>query len=455
MHGEVMPITGSAGPRRYVRNVRRIGDAFDAVSALLGAAVAGVALVLPITFAWTGQSTPYQVASLVDSVPRGAAIGVIVAVAVAVLVTTFTRPVAGWATAMGGALGMFVNHFAGRHVSSPDMLTTQNYLDSVCAGVLLGALGAAVLRRPGPAAGFALGGAAFFVFGDLAELLDIADQDPYAVLATPPRWLIAAAFCFLLISTCRNRSRPTQRRAPRMAIELPVTPILAATVLALVVLVVTEWLARQYQDAPDVGHAVDIGLAVAATALAATAAAMLLPGRDGAGVYLAVSLVPVADALGYAPRPGWSVLAVIALTAIGLFIGVRLPALWFAIMLIAGLSVYAIVTATNDSRSMLAIGSGALALTAGYCCGTARPRYAPSGVLAIAALYLPSIITAVPRQHNGWPPPVGAASTSIPGETALAITICSAVGLAALHRFRPRSRPQPDNHSEDDEFADI
>src|SRR4029077_7174934 len=127
----------------------------------------------------------------------------------------------------------------------------------------------------------------------------------YTVLETPPRWLIAAAFFFLLISTCRNWSRPKQRRAPRMVVELPVAPILAAIVLALVILAVTEWLAGEFQNAPDVGHAVDIGLAVVATAPPARAAAMLLPGRDGAGVYLAVSLVPAAHALGYAPRPGW------------------------------------------------------------------------------------------------------------------------------------------------------
>ncbi|MFD0365289.1 hypothetical protein ACFQZZ_27970 [Nocardia sp. GCM10030253] len=435
--------------------MRRIGDAVDTITAFLGAAVAGVALFLPITFTWTGESTPYRMTSLINSVPRGAAIGVIVAVAVAVVVTTFTRPLTAWATALGGALGMYINHFAGRHVSSPDMLTTQNYLDAVCAGVLLGALGAAVLRRPAPAVGFALGGAGFFVFGDLAQLLEITDRDPLRVLETPPRWLIAAAVWLLVISAYRNRSRPQQERPPRIAVELPVTPILAAMVLSLVVLAVTEWLARQYEDAPDVSHAVDIGLAVTATTLAATAAAMLLPGRDGAGVYLAASLVPAADAIGYAPRPGWSVLVVLALTAVGLFIGIRLPSKALAITLIAGLAGYAIVTASNDGAVVLAAGSTALALTAGYCCGAAWPRYAPSGVLAIAALYLPSIVTAVGLQHNVGPMHGASTGSSIPGRTALAIAICSAVGLAALHRFRPRSRPQPDESTDDEKLADI
>jgi hypothetical protein len=435
--------------------VRRIGEALDSITAFLGAAVAGVALLLPITFTWTGESTPYRMTSLVNSVPRGAAFGVIVAVTVAVLVTTFTSPVTAWATALGGALGMFVNHIVGEHVSSPDTLTTQNYLDAVCSGVLLGALGAAVLRRPGPAIGFALGGASFFVFGDLSEWLDITDQDPSTVLETPPRSLIAVAVLFLVVSTFRNRYRPRDARSPRMTIELPVTPILAAMVLALVILAVTEWLARQYQDAPTLGHGIDIGLAVTATVIASTAAAMLLPGRDGEGVYLAVSLVPVADAMGYAPRPGWSLLAVVAVTVAGLYIGMRLPSMSVAIMLITGLAVFTLATTNVDGDLILGIGSAALALTTGYCCGAARPRYAPSGVLAIGALFLPSIITAIPVQFDGEPMRENAVSPSIAARTALALAICSAVGLALLHLFRQHTRSQPDKSTEDEKFADI
>ncbi|WP_227997354.1 hypothetical protein [Nocardia australiensis] len=435
--------------------MRRIGESVDTVTAFLGAAVAGVALFLPITFTWAGQGTSYRMAGLTNSEPRGAAIGVIVAVAIAVLVTTSARPVVAWGTALGGVCCIFVNHIAGRHVSSPDTLTTQNYLDSIFAGVLMGALGAAVLRRPGPAVGFALGGVGFFVFGDFAELLEITNKNPYMVLETPPWWFIAVAALLLLVSTYRNRSRPEHAPPPAIAVELPVTPILAAMVLALVVLAVTEWLARQYLSAPDVGHPVDVGLAVLATGLAATAAAMLLPGRDGAGVYLAVSLVAVADALGYAPRPGWSVPVILVLTAVGIFIGIRLPAMWLAVMLIGGLAVFAMSTATNDGDTVRTIGSAALALTAGYCCGTARPHYPPGAVLAIAALYLPSIITAMPHRNGGQLPHVVAAPNSTSSRTALAITIFSALGLAALHMLRPRRRPQSNSSTTDETVADI
>lgn len=435
--------------------MRKIGNAIDTITAFFGAVVAGVALFLPITFSWSADTSPYRLASLNNSVPRGAAIGVIVAVAVAVLVITFHKPLVAWAAALFGAIAMNVNHFAGRHVSSADLLTTQNYLDSILAGVLLGSLGAAVLRRPGPAAGFAIGAASFFVFDDLAELLEIADDNPYAVLETPPRWLVSVAVVLLIVSTLRNRSQPEKSKPPRIAVELPVTPILASMVLALVILAITEWLARQYQHAPNVSHAVEIGMAVGATVIAATAAAMLLPGRDGTGVYLAVSLVAAAEAIGGDPRPGWSIAPLIAVTAVGLLIGIRMPSTFIAILLITGLAVFALVKSSDTHRYVTAAGSAVLALTAGYCCGTARPRYAPSGVLAISALYLPSIITALPHDSAEWPVNGGADHQTLAGRTALAIACGSAIGLVVLRRFRPRSRPKPGRSVDDETLADI
>ncbi|WP_378734438.1 hypothetical protein [Nocardia brasiliensis] len=448
-----MAITVVPGGPRYVRQVRRIGDAFDTVTAFFGAAVAGVTLFLPITFSSIRDSTPYQIASLINSVPRGAAIGVIVAVAVAVVVGTSTRPAVAWSAALFGAIAQLVNHIAGRHVSSADMLTTQNYIDSICAGILLGALGVAVLRKPLPAAGFAIGGVGFFVFSDLAEFLDI-DEDPFAVLETPPSWLIGLALTLLIISTLRNRSSIGRPEPPTMSIELPVAPILAAMVLALVILAVTEWLHRQFTDAPAIDHAVDIGLTAAATVFAATAAAMLLPGRDGCAIYLAVSLTAAADAFGYAARPGWSVWPLLALTALGMFAGVRRPSVALAVALLAGITVFAIRTPPDSNWVLFSAGSAILALTAGYCCSTARPRYAPSAVLAITALYLPTVITALPDDSKSWQLPDPAAHDSTPGRAALAIVLGSAVGIAVLHHFRPRGGPQPTGRATNAALAD-
>lgn len=440
--------------------MRRIGELVDAVAAFLGAAVAGVALFLPITFTWTANETSqFRVASLINSVPRGAACGAIVAVAVAVLLNAFSGPAIGWLTALGGALGLFLNHLVGRNVSSAEILTTQNYVDALCAGVLLGALGSVVLgtaavRRPLPAFGFVLGGAGFFVFGDLAELLDISDQDPYTVLETPPRWLISLAVMMLVFGFLRNRTEPQEPQAPRMAVELPVAPILASGVLSLVILAITEWLVRQYENAPYVGHGIEVGVAVIATVLATTVAAMLLPGRDGVGVYLAVCLVAVGDAIGVAPRPGWSVLALIGLVAMGMLAGIRVRSVTLAIALVGGLAIYAMLTSAHNHGFVVAAGSAALALIAGFCCGVARPQYAPSGVLAIAALYLPSIVTALRRDYVDWDLR-NFDENGLRDRTALAIVIGCAIGLIALSWFRPRKRRKPDAPAADAALADI
>lgn len=450
-----MAITESPVARRYVRHVRRMGDAFDAVTAFFGAAVAGVTLFLPVTFSSIRQGTPYQITNLWDSVPRGAAIGVIVAVAVAVLVGTAFRPAAAWLVALLGTIAQLINHIAGRHVSSADMLTTQNYVDAVCAGILLGGLGVAALRKSLLAAGFALGSAGFFVFSDLADFLNI-DDDPLDVLETPPSWLISVAMLLLAISVLRNRSKRDQPEPTRLSIELPVAPILAAMVLALVILAVTEWLQRQYANAPAVNHAVDIGFTAAATVFAATAAAMLLPGRDGYAIYLAISVTAAADAFGYAGRPGWSVWVLLALTAVGLYAGARRPSVPLAITLLAAIAGFAILVAPEQNWILFSAGSAVLALTAGYCCASARPRFAPSGVLALAALYLPTAISVLPDDSKSWHLPDSTAThDTTPGRAALAIVLGSAVGLAVLHHFRPRGRPQSTGPSADEALADI
>jgi hypothetical protein len=433
--------------------VRRVGEIVDAATAFTGAAVAGVTLFLPVTVSTRGQSASYRIAGLLNSVPRSAALGVIVAVAVAVLVTTTKRPLTGWATATAAALVQLINHFAGRHVATAEMLTTQNYIDSICAAVLLGALGAVVLRRPLPGAAFAVGGVGFFGFGDLANLLDI-NADPYAVLETPTRWMIGVALALLVISTLRNWKRTEEPKTPRMAIALPVTPILAAMVLALVVLAGTEWLGRQYSKLPAESHAIEIGIVVAATIVSATAAAMLLPGRDGTGVYLAVSLSAAVDAVGYAVRPGWTSAVLIALTAAGLFIGSRMPSTALAILFLIGITVFAQVTSTSSGTVAFAVISAIIALTAGYCCGTARPHYPPGGVLALTALYLPSAVSVMPDRVTDWREDM-AVHDATPGRTALAIVIGSAIGLIMLRKLRPRCKPQTKRQPESESLADI
>ncbi|MFI9415193.1 hypothetical protein [Nocardia gamkensis] len=426
----------------------RSGEAIDACTAFVGAAVAGVTLFLPVAVRARPSATSYQVTGLLHNVPRGAALGVIVAVMVAVVITTTSRPLIGWSTAAVGSVAQLINHLAAPEVPSADLLTTQNYLDAVCAAVVLGALGAVVLHRSLPAAGFALGGIGFFAFGGQAQVLG-TDPSLRAMSETPSRWLICAAAALLIISTLRNRSATVEVEPSPTEGEVPLKPIFAAIVLAVFVLAATEWLGRRFSNTPGDSHLFDVGVVVLVTIVGVTAAAILLPGRDGAAAYLAVSLSAAADAVGYGPRPGWAVVVLLGLAAVGTAVGDRLPSITVAIALIAGIAGVAVADFTFASVGGLGFAalSVAIALTAGYCCGTARPHEAPSGVLAIAALFLPTVVSVAPYKVRNWygEDPTHSAT---PDTAALVIALSSAVGLFALYRFRSREAPplhaQPD-----------
>ncbi|WP_280496811.1 hypothetical protein [Nocardia asiatica] len=429
----------------------KTGEVFDAATAFVAAAVAGVTLFLPVAVRARPAATSYQLTGLLNNVPRSAALAVIVAVIVAVGITTTSRPVFGWAAAAAGSVAQLINHLAAPQVPSADLLTTQNYLDALCGAVVLGALGAVVLPRPLPAAGFALGGISFFAFGGLAQTLGL-DPNLHAVSETPPRWLISATAALLIIATLRNRASAGEPET-RMDSELPLAPIFAAMALAVVVLSATEWLGRQFSNAPGDSHVVHIGIVVAATIISATIAAVLLPGRDGVGVYLAVSLTAAADAIGYAPRPGWVVALLIALAGVGIAVGNRAPSPAIAITLITGIAIFAIASSTSASRVGFVAISIVIALTAGYCCGVARPHETSSGVLAIAALYLPTVVSVSPYAVRNWhgdePPPSASAALA-----AFALTIGSALGLAALYRFRLSGTPHLGEQSDSEPPAD-
>lgn len=419
----------------------RSGEALDACTSFVGAAVAGATLFLPVAVRDRPAATGYQVTGLLHHVPRSAALGVIVAVAVAVVITTTSRPLIGWTTASAGAVAQLINHLAAPKVPSADLLTTQNYLDAVCGAVVLGSLGAVVLHRSLPAAGFALGGIGFFAFGGLAQAQG-AVPNLSAVSETPSRWLISAAAALLIISTVHNWSAIAVSESSQINGEVPLKPIFAAIVLAVVVLAGTEWLGRRFSNAPGDSHLIDVGVVVVATIVSVTAAAMLLPGRDGAGAYLAVSLSAAVDAVGYGPRPGWSVVGLLVLAAVGITVGNRWPSTAVAITLVAGVGCFALAACTSagaDGVGFAAI-SVAIAVTAGYCCGAARPHEASSGVLAIAALFLPTAVSVSPYKVRNWygEDPTHSAT---PNAAALAITLGSAIGLMALYRLRSAEPP--------------
>ncbi|NNH71578.1 hypothetical protein HLB23_17175 [Nocardia uniformis] len=420
----------------YARPVRRGGEGLDAAAAFTAALLAGAAVLMPIRFPWMSEASPFETQRLLLGAPEAAMVGVIAAVAVGAVVVTDNRAVTAWWTAAAGLLGIFANSAFGHGAESS---VTMNYVDALCAGVVLGAVGAAALRRPMSAVAFALGVAAVLVIGNSATPvpgLDHAlwgDIAPFSLVAAPPLWFIAMALVLALCSGYRNRRAGL---APTPPTELPLSPILATVFLALVALVVSERLARMRFDA-GVGQ---IGFAVAAIVVAATVAAFVLPGRDGVVILMALALTAACAAQGAMPRPPWSVPLLIAVLSIGLFAGIRRPSVAGAMTLVTALAAVSIWIDSGGPLLAAAAG-GALAFIVGYCCGTVRPVSARSRILAAPILFLPSVVTALPAEIHcgllGFEP----SSTATPGWTAVATTLAAIGGIIVLYRLRPaRSR---------------
>lgn len=89
------------------------------VTAFLATAMAGLLLVVPLSFGRTCRCAPYQVNRLVLSVPREAAIGVLVAAVTAVVAVSLARSRTAWWIALAGTLLLFITHTVEAHALRP------------------------------------------------------------------------------------------------------------------------------------------------------------------------------------------------------------------------------------------------------------------------------------------------------------------------------------------------
>ncbi|MFD4441435.1 hypothetical protein ACFWPK_16845 [Nocardia sp. NPDC058519] len=419
----------------------KIGDGLDAVTAFTGAAAAGMSLFLPFSFGdESGIDSPYRVTSLINSVPRAAALGLIVAVVVAVLARPVTRPGLIWLTATGGATALAINYLIGEAMTSADVLTTQNYIDSLCGGVLFGALCICSWRMRWSAVGFGLGVLVVFVYGQVVAVFTSNASATADEAVHTPFWLVGAAVVLLAMNTARHRHGLMLSAVPRMAADLPITPIIATTVLSLSLLIATDWLGSEFD-----GRRVNswhIVVAVSVTLVAAFVAAMLLPGRDGAGVLVAVSVAAAADSLGDAPSLGWHLLTVLAVGVAAILAGLRWATSWGALLGAAAICGFATVAEHLPWAIVWPAGVVLLTCVTGFAIGSIRVTYLPSAMLGLGALYLPSILWAIPTGQRHWPTSSTAVAERVPGQVALAITVGAAAGLAVLYQIRPATPPR-------------
>ncbi len=419
----------------------------ETITAFVCTLVAGMSLLLPIDFGWTSESTALQLDMLAFSVPRAIAVGGVVAVLISVFATTMNHAMAAWGSALAGIAIMFVNHLAGRHASPAAPLSTLNFVDSIAGGMLLGGIAAAVLRGRMQVFGWTLGALASVVVAAALPVPHPMDlMDPRKALRwpstdSPPMWLIGLALALVVIGTVINRhSVEIERRT----VELPMAPILAGMLYISVALFSAEWLAHR------VASALNLTLAVATTVVTAMIAALLLPRRDGTLVLLAVALSSVGCAVVPAELPRWTGPIIVAVVALGILLGMRRPAPILALLLLACLALFGVLTTPGEQGPLHAAILGlVLALAAGYSFGCAAPRYNPTRVLGVAIVLGSSVVLAL-RDHlssgnfstatieaGQWNPSQTPMVRSVTAyEMALAITICCAIGLLMLRHWR-------------------
>ncbi|MGW5519641.1 hypothetical protein [Nocardia africana] len=417
----------------------------EMITAALATLVAGLSLLLPNGFRWASQTSVLQLDMLAASQPRAIAVGAIVALIVAVFATTVNHALVAWGTALCGVVTMLLAHLLAESGDRSIAPATLNYLEALAGGILLGGIAVAVLRGWLQVFGWTLGGLAAVVFGQVGSTSTgtvrsgVMGAPGWSTTTLPPLWLIMITLVLVIVGMVVNRHQDT---VERRSVELPMAPIVAGLVFVISRVFSAEWLARHSGSTGNIVFAASMALT------AAIVAAFLLPRRDGVLILLAVALSAVGGALIPARLPWWSVAPLVLLIALGLVAGFRRPMPMLAVATLAGMALYcALVTGHRIAGGLqTAMLSGLLAAVAGYCFGSAAPRYNPTRVLGMAIVFVPSVVTAL-RDHLDRPQcvsdpgqwylcPAPAMSSAAPYWTALGITAGCTAGLLAVRHWR-------------------
>ncbi|MFF0637606.1 hypothetical protein ACFYTS_34510 [Nocardia sp. NPDC004151] len=421
-------------------SIRRYAVSIETLAALLGAVVAGLLLMAPLDLGGATAGPVLQLDLLVLNMPRAAAAGAALAVVSAALVVALGRRSA-WITACGSAVMLLVDQFWNRGAPTMDSLTTANYIDSMFAGILLGALAVAVFGKPLATAAFLIGALGSILVGDQTSLPPADGQgNPLIQLAsvgTPPVWLLLLTTALLAAGIMLQQPDPAIEEETT---DLAIGTILSALVVITATVLSTEWFVRH------AGTLVQIGAAIAVTVGAAVLAALLLPGREGTLVLLAVAVANAGSAIIAVPRPDWTApFPVLALLA-GLAAGRARRSPWLALAVTGALAVFAAGTAdlAHQYSVIPVLGVVGTGFAIGCCFGAAVPKGAGSAVVAIAVLIVPCLVVALRGSDFGrvaysprwYRDPTGVVS-ALPGWSALIVTLGCAAGVYLLWRIRP------------------
>ncbi|MGX1811502.1 hypothetical protein ACWIGI_37745 [Nocardia sp. NPDC055321] len=326
------------------------------------------------------------------NVPRTAACAALAAVLVAVLCESVTTRTA-WLAAGGLTVLLAGSHLLARVASS--QMYSLAFADTIIAGALLGALPTLAGRSRAGRGALLLGALSGIL---LAGRFSVAGTQSAArpvltwlVLDPPPMALIVVAVvlvCWSAWTFPRGESAPTQ--------DLPLRPVAAVMVLVALSLLRTDWLAAH----DDWLFRMIIGIAL--TVIATAAAALLLPGRDGVLLAVAMAFTIAASAVVVsAPLPAWTIALLIGAVAAGVIVGTRHPHPVVAVVATIALAVVA-TTVSLHTQTQAVLIAVVVAAIGGYCLTVIVPQDPATLVIALLTFITPSIVAAlVSRHHHG------------------------------------------------------
>ncbi|QLY29207.1 hypothetical protein H0264_28540 [Nocardia huaxiensis] len=419
------------------RGRRRRREAIEAVAVGLAAGLAGLTIMVPVDPELSVGAQSLDL--VVFSVPRATMAAAFVTVLAAVF-AVMTSVALAWAVTAVGAIGLLVDQL----LWDSDFVTqaTLNYTDSALAGMLMGIVGTLSWSRRTTATVFLFAAMSGIVVGDFTPA---PDESPSALdeflLDSPSVPLLLVLIVLAGLCAYWNRSRPASDR--KLVDVIPLRPLLAAVLLFPVILLTSEWLARD-------GHRAHVlVISVVLIVVAAIAAALALPGRDGMQLLLMVGFAAAGSTPVTVPRPDWAVVLIVAAVGLGLAAGHRRPLPLAGSALTAGLAVLAIATALGNAhgQALAVAGATAISFVGGYCLAAAPPLFPSVPPTGIAVLYIPSAAVALwgrdferVAYSPQWYRPTDPRHDATPGVVALCITVGCALGIVLLYRLRPATR---------------
>lgn len=366
-------------------------------------ATTGWVLLAPVPSTFALAVSDGQFGALATSLPLAAAVGCVLAAAVAGSLSRRGTPRSAWATAAAGLATVAAAVLVGRLTGQADWLTVANYAAGIGAGLALGAAAATASSR---AVGGALAGGVFaafllapvfvsgFAFVSSRRYADygwtaytpLTDAD--ATADAVPWWLLLPALAGVIVLAVVGSGTLT----------LPAARGVTATFLVVITALLTN---AAIGTAPN-----DWALAaplVAVFALAVGAAAFVLDGRDGRLVLTTTAVVVTGAPLLVGMDTTAIGVGILGVTlAAGVAVGVRWPNVLVGLGLLALTGAAGLFPAVDD-RPLELVRWLVFAPIAGYALSSCVPARGGAAVAGLSVLLVPSALTAAGQSaESSW-----------------------------------------------------